>query len=82
MEQVKNIIEQIVEANSMQPAAYYVGMDYYSYSNQKSAKVDRIVEEDVHIEGDPFAYYVGYSADNQRLFEFRKGSVNVTYRVN
>lgn len=71
----KGIIHSIGEAFSMQPAIMYVGQTVHP-----GIVVDRIVEEDVHIQGDPFTYYVGYDEDGNRLFEFRKGTVNVTYK--
>lgn len=70
----KGVISNICEAFSMQPATMYVGMDY-----RLGIKLDRIVEEDIYIEGDPFSYYVGYDNEGHKLFEFKKGTVNVCY---
>lgn len=68
-------IYTITEAFSMQPSSRVVGCEY----GPNNRKLDRITEEDVHIEGDPFAFYVGYDADGNRMFEYRKGTVNVEY---
>jgi hypothetical protein len=70
-------IRSISEAFSMQPRHLTVG-EFHLYS---SVVIDRIVQEDVHIEGDPYAYYVGYDDKGNRLFEYRKGTVNVNYEV-
>lgn len=70
----KNEVQSITEAFSMQPAALYVGMTI------NSSVVERIVEEDVYIVGDPYPYYVGYASDGKRLFEFKKGTVNVIFK--
>jgi hypothetical protein len=71
---MKEKIQSISEAYSMQPATLYVGMKL-----DGGRVIDKIIQEDVHIEGDPFAYYVGYDKKGNRLFEYRKGTVNVHY---
>jgi hypothetical protein len=70
-------IRSITEAFSIQPASFYVGM---LWSN-KGNTVAKIVEESVYINGDPFDYYVGYDTNGNKLFESKKGTVNVTYEV-
>lgn len=74
---MENKIRSISEAFSMQPKVFTVG----EVVNYGLVIIARIVQEDVHIEGDPFAYYVGYDDKGNRLFEFRKGTVNVIYEV-
>jgi len=71
---MKNIIQSICEAYSMQPYSLYVGQ------NLNKKIITKIVEEDVFINGDPYPYYVGYDKDENRLFEFRKDSVNVIFQ--
>lgn len=67
-------IKQITEAFSMQPASWYVGQHLSS-----DRIISSIVEEAVYVDGSPYDYYVGYDKDNNRLFEFRKASVNVFF---
>ena len=67
-------VRSITEAFSMQPCTLTVGTYYNA-----SSTVAKIVEEDVYIVGDPFPYYVGYDQNGKKLFEFRKGTVNVMY---
>jgi Zn/Cd-binding protein ZinT len=74
MEKYQGIISSITEAFSMQPSTLYVG----GYAGE--IQIAKIVQEDVHIEGDPFAYYVGYDENGNRLFEYKKGTVNVHYQ--
>lgn len=74
-------IRSITEAFSMQPATLYVGMTHSWLENEKQTIVAKIVEEDVDIVGDPWPYYIGYDKDGNRLFEYKKGTVNVTYEV-
>lgn len=58
----------------MQPCTIYVGMTL------NDNVVEKIVEEDVFIVGDPWPYYVGYNSKGKRLFEFKKGTVNVIFK--
>jgi hypothetical protein len=67
-------IQSISEAFSMQPMCLYVGGEINGYTIMK------IVEEEVHIQGDPYTYYVGYSHSDKKIFEFKKGTVNVFYQ--
>lgn len=69
-----NKITCISECFSIQPMSFTVG----TYFDSKGS-VDKIIEEDVYIVGDPFPYYVGYDQNGRRLFEFKKGTVNVIY---
>jgi hypothetical protein len=71
----KGIIVSITEAFSMQPSSFRVGTHYAN----NGILIDRISQEDVYINGDPFEYYVGYDKDGNRLFEFKKGTVSVCY---
>lgn len=73
---MKDKIYSISEAYSIQPVTLYVG----GLSGNASDKViAKIVEEDIYITGDPFEYYCGYDSDGNRLFEYKKGTVNVHY---
>lgn len=76
-QRIELIINSITEAYSMQPCSFYVGGDWFGTTHRKIAK---IVQEDVYINGDPYDYYVGYDEKGNRLFEFKKGTVNVTYQ--
>lgn len=72
-------ILSLTESYSMQPNSVYVGMIWNGTGKGEWPKVAEIKEENVSIEGDPFAFYVGYDDRGNRLFEFRKGTVNVYY---
>lgn len=74
-------IYSITEAYSMQPTEIAVGDKVRNYHTQTEAVIKRIVQEDVYITGDPFDYYVGYDEEGNRLFEYRKGTVNVKYKI-
>lgn len=69
-------VRSITEAFSMQPATFYVGQDLF-----QGQKVEKIVHEIIYVDANPIEYYVGYDASNNRLFQFRKCSVNVFFDV-
>lgn len=74
METEKREIFQIAEAYSMQPMDFAIG------KNLQGRIIAKIIEETIYIEGDPFSYYVGYDDKGKRLFEYKKGTVNVIYK--
>jgi hypothetical protein len=76
-----NKVYAIIEAFSMQPNRYYIGMNMSDTIN-RIVLVHHIVLEDISINGDSFQYYVGYSIDGKRLFEYRRESVNVHFEPN
>ncbi len=68
-------IKSIHEVFSREPMSLIVG-------NRIDA--DRIIteikEEPISIDGDPYWYYVGYDEKGKKLFEYKKGTVNVHYK--
>ena len=76
----ETIIYSITEAFSMQPATHYVGEQIYRHGRDVVTIV-RIVEGTVVIDGDPYTYYMGLDEQDNRLFEYKKGTVNVEYQV-
>jgi hypothetical protein len=77
----KPLIRSITEAFSMQPANLYVGMNWSWRSVDDKTEIAKIVLEEVYVNGDPFEYYIGYDVKGNRLFEYRKETVNVNYEI-
>ena len=77
----KEEIKWIVEAFSMQPEKYIVGMSYPITGGMFRDKVrlNEIKLEKTRIDGDPYEYYKGYDEEGNLMFEFKKGTVNVGY---
>jgi len=77
-------IYSITEAYSMQPKTFAIGDQMYQRSDKcfgRETYIEKIIQRMIMIDGDPFEYYVGYDASNNKLFEFKKDTVNVIYKI-
>lgn len=74
---MKNIIQSITEAYSMQPETFTA----YPQAKEGTNVCFEIKLETKSREGDGYECYKGYTKDGKLLFEYWKGSVNVNYSV-
>lgn len=74
---MKEEVDSITEAFSMQPVCYMVG-GYVSHT-----KIACIILEAINIpiNGEPYTYqyYIGYDENGNKLFQFKQETVNVTF---
>ena len=70
----KIIIQSITEAYSMQPAHFHLGMGFIGQI------LTRIEVEQIAFPGGEEPYCVGYDEYGNKMFEFRKETVNIIYR--
>lgn len=72
-------IYSIESAYDSQPMGYRVGKEMWQ-DGERSAVIGKIVEEMINVGEGIIPYYVGYSEDGRRLFEFKKAATNVHYK--
>ena len=77
---MSNKIYKLIEAFSMQPSVYYVGMPMPRLdSSSPKTFVERIIPSAVTINGETREVYAGYDNNEKLLFYFLKETVNVMY---
>lgn len=79
---MKEEIQSITEAFSMQPTTYHVGQKLYVAGTLNDVDiVHEIKLEHIGIGGnDPEPYYVGYTAEGKKLFQYLVKTVNVHFK--
>ena len=71
-------IKCITEAFSMQPTTRFA---YPTAKPEEPLKCKVINEVTVLVDEEKITYYIGYNAAGQKLFAYRKNSVNVHYQI-
>jgi len=62
----------------MQPVTLNVWASL-NFGKPNESSIKEIKLEDITINGDPHEYFVGYNFEGDKVFEYRKETVNVHY---